>query len=355
MNSCWMRSSLLANVRFVKSVFRIGVTRDFLNPAGELGFGDIGLSLLDDADGVEWEFLEENTPELSAAQVAPYDGLLVLMPAITATTLAAVERLRVIARFGVGYDSVDVAACDQAGVALTIAPDGVRRPVAASAMTFLLGLSHKLIVKDRLTREGRWEERLNYMGQGVTGRTLGVIGLGNIGVELLKLAAPFGMKHVGYDPYVDEETLNDVTVEQCGLDELMAQSDYVVICCTLTSETKQMIDLEKLRLMKSNAYLINVARGPVVDQAALTKVLQEGAIQGAALDVFETEPVDPADPIMQLDNVILAPHAGCWTDEMFSGIGRDACGGLLAVAAGRRPRHVVNPGVFAHSRLANLK
>ena len=161
--------------------FRVGVTRDFLKPDGTIGFGDIGLGLLDAAPGVDWEFLAEDTRELRGDQVAAYDALLVLTPRVSAATLAGADRLAIVARFGVGYDNVDVPACTAAGVLLSITPDGVRRPVAASVMAFLLALSHKLLIKDRLTRAGRWAERLDHMGMGLTGRTLGVVGLGNIG------------------------------------------------------------------------------------------------------------------------------------------------------------------------------
>jgi hypothetical protein len=182
--------------------FRIGLTRDFRTPAGDVAFGDIGLSLLD-VPGVTWEFLSENTPELRPDQVAGFDGLLVLGPKVTAGTLAGNDRLAVVARFGVGYDNIDVPACTAAGVALTITPDGVRRPVAVSAITFLLALSHKLLVKDKLTRDGRWADKLNHMGMGVTGRTLGVIGVFDIGREIFHLAKPFDLRHVGFDPFLN--------------------------------------------------------------------------------------------------------------------------------------------------------
>ena len=159
-------------------------------------------SLLDQAPDVVWDFLPENSPVLQPQQVTGYDGLLVLSPKVTSETFAGPNQLSIIARFGVGYDNVDVAACTAAGVMLTITPDGVRRPVAVSAITLLLALSHKLLIKDRLTRDGRWSEKLNHMGQGVRGRTLGVIGVGNIGREIFQLATPFEMRHLGYDPFL---------------------------------------------------------------------------------------------------------------------------------------------------------
>jgi D-3-phosphoglycerate dehydrogenase len=217
-------------------------------------------------------------------------------------------------------------------------------------MTFLLALSHKLLIKDRLTRAGRWGDKLDYMGQGITGRTLGIVGLGNIGRDVLRLAAPFELKCLAFDPHVGRDSIHGLDVELVALDKLLRESDYVAICCALTPETRQLINESRLRLMKPTSYLINVARGPVVDQQALTRALQERWIAGAGLDVFEQEPIDPADPLLSLDNVILAPHAICWTDECFLNIGKDACRSLLEIAAGRRPNNVVNPAAFEHPR-----
>jgi D-3-phosphoglycerate dehydrogenase len=332
-------------------MFHIGVTRDFLKPDGSISFGDVGLSMLDTAPLVKWEFLPQNTRELRPDQVRDYDGLLVLGPRVTAATLAGADRLLVVARFGVGYDNVDVPACTENGVILTITPDGVRRPVAAAVMTFLLALTHRLLVKDRITRQGLWAEKLDYMGQGLTGRTLGVIGLGNIGREVFTLAAPFGMNHVGFDPYIQPDQLRDLAVDVVDLETLLRQSDYVAVCCALTDQTRHLINAQRLSLMKPSAYLINVARGPVVDQKALTSVLQRRQIAGAGLDVFDPEPIDPADPLLTLDNVIVTPHAICWTDECFRGNGRSACQSLIDVSAGRIPKHVVNRQALDHPKL----
>ncbi len=331
--------------------FKIGLTRDFLNPDGQLGYGDIGLELLDQHPGVSWDFLAENTPELRSDQICDYDALLVLSPRVSTSTLNGSDRLKVIARFGVGFDSVDVDACTRNGVLLTITPDGVRRPVAVSAITLLLALSHKLLIKDRLTREGRWHERLQHMGQGVTGRTLGIIGLGNIGREIVRLAAPFEMRMLGYDPHVPTDALAGLNVEAVALEELLTRSDYVIVCCALVPETRHLIRGSSLGMMKPGACLINVARGGVVNQADLTIALQTGRLGAAALDVFETEPVAPEDPILKLDNVIVTPHAVCWTDEMFLGTGRNACQSILDVADGRCPKHIVNREVLTQPQL----
>ncbi len=322
--------------------FHIGLTRDFLKPDGSLGYGDIGLEMLDKAPGVQWDFLAEDTTELRADQVRGYDALLVLAPQVTAATLEGADRLAIVARFGVGYDSVDVDACTRHGVLLTITPDGVRRPVATSILAFLLALSHRLLDKDRLTRAGRWNEKLDYMGTGLTGRTLGLVGLGNIGREVLLLAKPLGMQHIVHDPYVSRAQAKMAGAELVDLETLLRTADFVAICCALTPETHHLIDAERLAMLKPTAYLINTARGPIIDQIALTRALQERQFAGAAVDVFEREPVDPGDPLLKLDNVIVTPHAICWTDECFLGNGRSAIQSILDVAAGRDPKNVVN-------------
>ncbi len=334
----------------------MGLTRDFLKPDGTLGFGDVGLSLLDAQPGVRWEFLGEQAPELRPDQLRDYDALLLLGSRVTEATLEPegleeAGRLAVVSRFGVGYDNVDVDACTRAGVLLTITPDGVRRPVATSVWTYVLALSGKLLIKDRLTRAGLWDERVDHMGMGLTGRTLGVVGLGNIGREVLALGKPFGMRYLACDPYASSDAAATAGTELVDLDTLLRAADFVAVCCALTPETRGLINAERLALLKPTAYLINVARGPIVDQQALTVALRERRIQGAGLDVFEAEPVDPRDPLLELENVILTPHALSWTDECFASIGQSACQSVLDVAEGRAPRHVVNRDVLEHPGL----
>jgi D-3-phosphoglycerate dehydrogenase len=335
----------------MSDTFRVGLTRDFLKPDGSLGFGDIGLDLLEQAQGVEWEFLGENTPELSAEQVRPYDALLVLAPRVTAATVQEPGRLGIVARFGVGYDNIDVEACTRNGVLLTITPDGVRRPVATVAILLVLALSHKLLTKDHLVRQGRWGERLDHMGRGLTGRVLGLVGLGNIGRELCALARAFELRCLASDPQVTAEEARAVGAELVDLDTLLRAADFVCVCCALTQQTHHLLNAERLALMKESAYLVNVARGPIVDQRALTQILRERRIAGAGLDVFEKEPIEPDDSLLELDNVILAPHALCWTDECFRGNGQSACRSILEVAQGRVPRYSVNPSAADHPRL----
>ena len=333
-----------------KNTFRVGITRDFIKPDGSSDLDNIAGPLFDET-GILWEYIAENTSELSASQVQDYDALLVLGSAITANTITGNEKLAIIARFGVGYDKVDVQACTDNGILLTIAPDGVRRPVATSIITFVLSLSHQLLIKDRLTRSGRWEDKQDYMGMGLVGRTLGLIGMGNIGKETFKLAKPFGMNHMTYDPYVSTDDAREVDAEIVDLETLMKTADFVCVCCPLNEKTRGLIDAKYISFMKPTAYLINTARGPIVDQKALTDALQNRQIQGAGLDVFEHEPIDDSDPLLSLDNVIVTPHSICWTDECFDRNGKSACNSIISVATGKLPTYIVNRDVIENPEL----
>jgi phosphoglycerate dehydrogenase-like enzyme len=336
-----------------EDLFRVALTGDFLTPDGVVAMGDIGLDALE-REQVTYEFLERSAGELPAGSLMSYNAVIVLGGRVSAASLQDANRLQIIARFGVGFDTVDIEACTKAGVVVTITPDGVRRPVATAALSLLLALAHRLPDKDRLVRSQRWNEKAAYMGTGLTGRTLGLVGWGNIGHELTRIVEPLGLRLVAHDPFADADSAASLGVELVGLDELLSQADFVVVTCALTSDTYHMIDSARLRRMKPTAYLVNVARGPVIDQDALTKVLEARAIAGAALDVLETEPPSPHEALLRLDNVILSPHAIAWTDEFALTTGRSAIGAVLDVAAGRRPPHAINPAAFEHPRLKAL-
>ncbi len=326
-------------------VFRLGLTHDFKKPDGSLGWGDIGLSSLAEYPEITWDFLPDYGDEVAPEVVDDYDALLVNALRVTARTLSRPGRLKLIARFGVGYDSVDVAACTKAGVLLTNTPDGVRRPVAVGTLTLMLAATHNVMAKDHLTRSGRWKDKLDYMGFGLTGKLVGIIGLGNIGQEFVKVTKPLDMKYQAYDPYVTSDVAASVGVSLVDLRTLMATSDIVCVLAPLTPETKHLLGAQEIALMKPTAYLINLARGAIVDQSALTEALSAHRIRGAGLDVFETEPPDPKDPIFLLDNVVVAPHAVAWTDELALGMGHSALRAVIDVAQGHRPAHIVNPEV----------
>jgi phosphoglycerate dehydrogenase-like enzyme len=328
--------------------FRVALSGDFRKADGSLVYPDFDLEPLRRAPGVEVAFLEPHNP-VRADQLQDFDALILLAHRFTKESIPANGRLAVVARFGVGYDTVDVEACTAAGIALAITPDGVRRPVAVSIVTFILALSGKLMVKDRLTREAAagFARRGEHMGTGLVDRTIGAVGIGNIGAELFRLLAPFDMKFIAYDPYPDAKAAAELGVELVALDDVFRRADFVSVSCPLSTETHHLVNAERLALMKPTAYLINTARGPIVDQKALTAALTARRIAGAGLDVLEQEPPDPEDPILKLDNVILAPHALCWTDQCFAGNGAADVRAVLDVQHGRQPRVVVNKSVLS--------
>ena len=326
--------------------FLVGITRDCLRTDGELVFDRGVLKTLDQA-GIGWEVMPQIEPEIKPETAARYDALAVLGTRVTRATLSAPgSRVKLVARFGVGYDTVDVPACTEHGVLLTITPDGVRRPVATSVLTFLLMLAHRVPLKDRLTREGRWKEKLNYLGTGLAGRVLGSVGVGNIGSEVFRLATPLGMRFLACDPYVTQESVAPLGVKLVDLDTLFRESDFVTVNCYLSEETRHLVGAKQFALMKPTAYFINTARGPIVDENALYEALKAGRIAGAAIDVFEQEPTPLDNPLLKLDNIIVTPHHICMTDECIDTIAAGVFKSCLDLAQGRVPRNVVNQQVL---------
>lgn len=328
--------------------FRVGISGDFLDEHGQLAWGDIGLDVLDRAaDRVEYQFLENIPPAIRPEQIADIDGLILAGLRFDASTLArGAERLVGIGRFGVGYDTVDVGACTANDVVLFTTPPASRHPMAAAALAYMLALGKRLMWKDRLVREHRWHERSRVMGDELQGKTLGIIGFGNIGRELARLVQPFEMRILAYDPYADEEAARSLGVELVRLPLLLEQADFISIHCALTEETRGLINARAFERMKPTAYLINLARGPIVDQRALVEALANGRIAAAAIDVFEEEPVPPDDPLLGLDNVMLAPHWAGVTRDFARAMGVIDCEGMLALARGEVPPYVVNREVL---------
>ena len=331
---------------------KVGLTRDILDSRGEPAFGAAALEILDRAPGIAWEYLDSVVPEITADHAARYDALYVNLPRVPAAAVARPDcRLAVVARHGVGYDSVDIPAMTEAGVIVTHTPSSMPRPVATIALSFVLALAGRLFLKDRLTRTGRWHERMDNMGMGLTGRTLGVVGAGRIGKELLRMARAFDLKLLAADPYVNAIELGYVGARKVDLDALLSESDFVVVCCLLNEGTRHLIGAPEFARMRSTAYFLNVARGPIVDESALIDALEAKRIAGAALDVFEQEPIAPTNPLLAMDNVILTPHSLCWTDECFHNMASTGLQSIVDALNGRRPEFVVNSDVLSHPRV----
>jgi phosphoglycerate dehydrogenase-like enzyme len=328
-------------------MFRVALTGDFLGPDGQPRYRDLGLGEFQSYSEIRCQNFTEHRPEIEPDQLDGAQAVIVLTPRVTAHTVSRSEELLAIARFGVGYDTVDVPACTAADVVVLIAKGAVDRPVAEATVSWMLALTHHVLQKDRLVREGRWGDRSGFMGCELRDRVLGVIGLGGIGKALVKLLEGFGMAQpLAFDPFVSREEAAQIGVRLVELDELLANADFVSIHCPLTDGTRNLIGTRELGLMKPSAYLINTARGGILDEDALFPVLRDRRIAGAAIDCFAEEPVVSPHRFGQLENVLLAPHCIAWTDELFRDIGRTACRGIIALSRHERPEGVVNPEVF---------
>jgi len=211
----------------------------------------------------------------------------------------------------------------------------------------ILALAHRMIEKDRLTRTGPlgWPSRLDFFGIGLVGRTLSIIGLGNIGQEVARLIKPFDMHVIAHDPYLDPSEIKDLDVKLVDLETAFSEADFLSFNCPLNDETRHIGSRAGIAKMKPTAYIINTARGPVVDQNALYEALTEQRIAGAAIDVFDPEPSPANDPILKLNNVIVAPHAIGFSDQMFAAMGDINTRAILDILNGEAPANLVNPEV----------
>lgn len=322
--------------------FRVGVSGDFTTRAAGLLEPTLR-ERFDPLPWLDWEYFSAESPIIAPEQIAGYDAIVSLGVRYPAETLARAERLAVIARWGVGYDTIDIPAATEHGVLVCITPPAVRRPVAEGIMALLLAITKRIPAKDRIVRTGTWERIPETMGVALAGRTLGSIGVGNIGAEFFRLVKPFDLgRTLAADPYVTPDGASKLGVELVELDTLLRESDFVVVNCPLTAETFHLIGEAQLRSMKPTAFLVNTARGPIIEEAAIVRALTEGWIAGAALDVFEEEPLPLPHPLAELDNVILAPHAIAWTDQMARDNSIIACENVLSVLRGEIPQFTVD-------------
>jgi len=332
--------------------FRVALSGDFRKADGSPTYPSFDLTPLTSNPAVDVVWVDAVDGVIPASGLEGCHALILLMPRFTRDSVPPGDTLAAVARFGVGYDNVDVEACNDNGISVIITPDGVRRPVAVSVITFILALSQKLLIKDRLCRGGPdgWAQRADHMGDGLVGKTLGQLGMGNIGAEVFRMAAPFGMTPIAHDPYADPALARELGVELVSEEEVFRRSDFLSVSIPLSEATRHFVNAERLKLMKPTAYLINTARGPIVDQRALHTALIDGTIAGAGLDVFEVEPCPADEPLLKLDNVICAPHALCWTDECFAGNGAADVAAVLDIMKGGTPRGIVNRDITGDRR-----
>jgi D-3-phosphoglycerate dehydrogenase len=292
----------------------------------------------------EVDVMEYGAIEL-LGNIGRYDAIIVRSRTkVTEDVIQKGENLKVIGRAGVGVDNIDVEAATARKIPVVFSPRGSTVSVAELAMGHMISLARKLVFSDRSIRAGKWEKK-KYRGTELQGKVLGLVGAGRIGAEVAKRAKAFGMSVLAFDPYLSREIADEIGVELVELPRLLKEADFVSVHAILTPETKGLIGKEELDTMKQTVFLVNCARGGIIDEAALADALEGDRIAGAALDVFENEP--PRDsPLLRLENIHLTPHLGASTTEAQVRAGSIVAEQVLKVLGGEQPNQIVNREIY---------
>ena len=266
---------------------------------------------------------------------------------ITETIIEAADKLKVIGRTGVGINNIDITSATARGIPVVFTPGANSRAVAEAAMAFLLALAKRVTYWDGQTKANEWSSRYHSMNDDLEGKTLGIVGFGNIGQQLARLATPFDMKIIACDPYTRPEIATELGVEMVPLDELIKRSKYISLHTVLTPETEGMINDKNLQYLQTGSYLINLSRGEAIDSLdTIWEALNDGRLAGAGLDVFVPEPADISHPIFKHPNFLTAPHVASLTKNAIDTIHLWMANDIKAVLEGERPKNLVNPEVL---------
>ena len=300
---------------------------------------------------IEREVLRDVCPDIAwfqcrredevVARCAGADGLLIMYAPLTRRVLGQLPRCKVIVRYGVGVDTIDLAAAAELGIIVSNVPDYGTFEVADHALALLLALTRKVGAASGLVKSGQWDFRLSRPIHRHQGQTAGLIGLGRIGRAMAERTRALGMQVVAHDTRLARERFPDF-VTPVGLEELLAQSDVVSVHCPLNESTRMLLDHYRLSLMKPTAYLINTARGRIVDETALAAMLGEGRLAGAAMDVFASEPAAPDHPLFRYENFLASPHMAWYSEESAQELKRKAAEEVRRVLRGEAPLYQVN-------------
>ena len=295
--------------------------------------------------GADLQLASENTPEAILRVASDADGLLVTYAKITADMIGQLKRCRIISRFGIGVDNVDIDAATRSGIVVTKVPDYCIDEVSDHTMALLLAAVRKIPLCNGQVHSGTWKMPAVVPIHRLRGSVLGLVGFGRIPQLVVPKAKAFGLRVVASDPFVPAEVFQRAGVESVAFDELLKISDYVSVHSPLTPETKGLFNADAFRKMKPTAYLVNTARGPIIDEAALAAALDAKQIAGAALDVMTQEPPGTS-PLFGRDNVIVTPHTSFYSEESLVDLQTKAAEEVAAVLTGKPPRNAVNPEVL---------
>lgn len=291
----------------------------------------------------ELTLASEPTAEGILEVAADADALLVTYGRINADVIAGLNNCKAIGRFGIGTDNIDIGAAAEKGIVVTYAPVYCLDEVSDHAMALLLSVARKIPYANKLVADGRWEMPAVVPIARFRGNTLGLLGLGNIPQQIVGKAQAFGMNVIAADPYCPDDVFQRLNVAKVGFDDLLARSDYISVHAPLTPETEKMFNMDAFKKMKNTAFLINTARGPLVDTADLAAALDAGEIAGAGLDVLPTEPPAADDPIVGRDDVVLTPHTGFYSEDALLDLQTTVASDVAAVLAGEEPKYPVKP------------
>lgn len=291
----------------------------------------------------ELTLASEPTVEGILEVAADADALLVTYGQINADVIAGLNNCKAIGRFGIGTDNIDIGAAAEKGIVVTYAPVYCLDEVSDHAMALLLSVARKIPYANKLVAEGRWEMPAVVPIARLRGNTLGLLGLGNIPQQIVGKAQAFGMNVIAADPYCPDDVFQRLNVAKVGFDDLLARSDYISVHAPLTPETEKMFNMDAFKKMKNTAFLINTARGPLVDTADLAAALDAGEIAGAGLDVLPTEPPAADDPIVGRDDVVITPHTGFYSEDALLDLQTTVASDVAAVLAGEEPKYPVTP------------
>ncbi len=300
-----------------------------------------------DKVGAKLILVDADTEDEVIAAATDADAIITGAARITRRVMESLPKLKVVVRYGVGYDTIDVPAATDNRVLVVNIPDFCWEEVSNHTIMLLLACSRKLVLLNNGVKAGKWMEvkKLQAPMGAIYGQTLGIIGCGNIGRMVARKAQCFSLKLLGYDPYVDKGLAREVGLTLVSLPELLKESDYITIHTFLNAETRHFIGGKEFRQMKPSAYVINASRGPVIDEPALIKALQQKLIAGAGLDVFEKEPIAPDNPLLKMDNVIVLPHSASYSDAAFKRLRTSVGAEAARVITGHRPKNLVNKDV----------
>jgi D-3-phosphoglycerate dehydrogenase len=306
----------------------------------------VGAKIVDAPTGDEAELLSL-VPEAA--------GILTCFAKVPASVIRAGRRLQVIGRYGVGVDNINVEEASRLGILVTNVPTYCVDEVSDHAMALLLACARKVCAYDAAIHTGNWSLQVGAPMYRLRGRTLGLLGLGKIGLSMAGKGRAFGLRVIAHDPYANAAQVQSHGVELVDLDTLFAQADYLSLHAPLTPETRGIVNEGRLRRMKRTAIIVNAARGPIIDQAALITALREGWIAGAGLDVFEQENLPADHPLWRAPNLIATPHVAFYSEESLVDLRTLATLNVAAVLSDQRPAAIVNPTVLNLPRWAHLR